>query len=228
MGADSGECIWVFATVHSCREHVGPQFTAWGASHCLWGAGGGRGSVPACRPPGRRPRTVGLRPRTAEAGVGRHLGGPRRRVPPGAREGPFCSPPDVRVVLHTQLDREQHEQVLARSDSLSQRQSYWLLQAQGPRPGRSGAVQRHGAGASRTLRAARGQELCAVRGTCRGVCGLGAWEGARWAVQQAGAVSPQREGFKQWNASVRTQSSLSGRCVPDKGRDGLREYRRDS
>lgn len=131
MGADSGECIWVFATVHSCREHVGPQFTAWGASHCLWGAGGGRGSVPACRPPGRRPRTVGLRPRTAEAGVGRHLGGPRRRVPPGAREGPFCSPPDVRVVLHTQLDREQHEQVLARSDSLSQR---LVLAVTGPRP----------------------------------------------------------------------------------------------
>lgn len=133
-----------------------------------------------------------------------------------AREmAPSYAPPEVRV-LRTQLDRGTYEQALARSDSLLQRQSYWLFYM--PKARALVGLERYD------------DVVPVLRGRCEPLndknyalyavlaevyAEMGSWEGARWAVQQARALSPQREGFKQRIAAVRARAEEEGKSLTE-------------
>jgi tetratricopeptide (TPR) repeat protein len=123
---------------------------------------------------------------------------------------PSYAPPEVRV-LRTQLDRGKYEQALARSDSLLQRQSYWLFYM--PKARALVGLERYN------------DAVPVLRGRCEPLndksyalyavlaevyAAMGTWKGARRAVQQADALSPQRKGFEQRIAAVRAQAQEEG------------------
>lgn len=137
-----------------------------------------------------------------------------------AREmAPSYAPPEVRV-LRTQLDRKKYKQALARSDSLLQRQSYWLFYM--PKARALVGLERYN------------DAVPVLRGRCEPLndksyalyavlaevyAEMGSWEGARWAVQQAGTLSPRREDFEQRIAAARAQAKAAGEPLTEAGAD---------
>ena len=139
-----------------------------------------------------------------------------------AREfAPTYAPPEVQG-LRLQLDRGSYAQVLARSDSLLRQQSYWLLYT--PKARALIGLERHD------------DALSVLRGRCEPLndesyalytllaevyAGTDTWEGVRWAIQRAEALTPKRKGFEQRIAAVRMRAREEGVSMTEVETDSI-------
>ena len=132
------------------------------------------------------------------------------------------APPEVRR-LRLLLAQEKYKQALTRADSLLQEQSYWLFYF--PKARALVGLERYN------------EALPVLRGRCEPLndesyalyavlakiyAEMGTWEGARWAVKEAKALSPRRPSFEELVADVRAKAKKEGVTLEETEGDSTR------
>jgi hypothetical protein len=134
---------------------------------------------------------------------------------------PNYAPPEVDV-LRQLLAQEKYERALTRADSLVQEQSYWLLYFPEARAllgmGRYTEARKVLRGRCEPLNDESYALYALLADT---YVGMEVWDGVRWAVQQAEALTPRRSTFAERVSEVRAMARKEGRSLTEAVGDSI-------